>query len=144
MATNQRIVYGATSQWGTDGTTWADIPECKGIAVPNIEIEYLDATHLQSPNGFREYVAGLKDAGTVEIPCGYTSAGYNEAHGYMSNGTLVYFQTTMPTESGQTTGDVFEFTGYVTPQLSTDGIGEIISMTLSIRISGEPTFTQGS
>jgi hypothetical protein len=143
MATKQRIVYGATSQWGTGGTL-ADIPECKGIAVPNVEIEYQDATHLQSPNGFREYVAGLKDAGTIEIPCGYSSAGYNEAHGYMSNGTLVEFETTMPLESGQTTGDVFAFTGFVTPQLNTDGVGEIIGMTLSVRISGQPSFTQGS
>ena len=141
MATKQRIVYGATSKWGTDGSTWADIAECKGIAVPTVEVEYQDATHFQSPSGFREYVAGLKDAGAIEIPCGYSSAAYALAHGYMTNGTLVYFQTIMPTETGQVVGDTFEFTGYVTPKLETNAVGDIISMMLAVRTSGAPTFT---
>ena len=144
MATKQRIVYGATTQWGTDGSTYANVPEAKAIGVPTIEVEYLEATHLQSAGGFREYVTGLKDAGAIEIPCGYTSAAYNTAHGYMTNGTLVYFETTLPTEASQSSGDVFEFTGYVVPRLETSAVGEIISMTLSVRISGQPTFTAGT
>lgn len=142
MATKQRIVYGATTEWGTDGSTWANVPECKGLAVPVIEIEYLDATHFESEDGYREYVPGLKDAGSVTIPCGYSSAGYATAHGYMEDSTLVYFRTEMPLEAGQTTGDIFEFTGYVTPQLETNEVGAIIAMNLVIRTSGAPTFTE--
>jgi hypothetical protein len=144
MATKQRIVYGASVEWGTDGSTWADVPECKGLAVPTIEIEYQDATHLESPGGFREYITGLKDAGAIEVPCGYSSAAYEDAHGYMSNGTLVYFQTTMPLETGQATGDVFAFTGYVVPKLETNAVGDIIGMMLAIRVTGQPTFTRGT
>jgi hypothetical protein len=144
MATKQRIVYGATSEWGTDGSTWASIPECKGIAVPEESVEYQDATHLGSPNGFREYVPGLKDAGEITIPCGYSTAGYNTAQGYRTNGTLIYFKTTMPLESGQTGGDEFEFTGYVSPQLETNAVGDIIAMNLVVRTSGGVTFTQGA
>jgi len=143
MATNQRIVYGASSKWGTDGLAYTDIPECKAIAVPNTEVEYQDATHLLSPGGFREYVPGLKDAGEVTIPCGYSSAGYALAEQYLADGTLVYFQTTMPAESAQASGDVFAFTGYVRPVLETNEVGDIISMDIVIRISGEPTFTEG-
>lgn len=144
MTTNQRIVYGASSEWGTDGTTYTDIPECKGIAVPVVEVEYQDATHLLSPGGYREYVAGLKDAGSISIPCGYSSAGYAAAHEYLTNSTLVYFKTTMPLETGQTVGDIFEFTGYVVPTLETDEVGAIISMTLNVRVSGQPTFTEAT
>ena len=144
MATKQRIVYGATSEWGTDGSTWEDIPECKGIGVPTTEVEYQDATTLKSPGGYREYVPGLKDAGAITIPCGYSSAGYKAAHGYMTGGALVYFQTTMPLEEGQTTGDIFAFTGYVVPQLETNEVGDIIAMNLAVRISGQPTFTEAT
>ncbi|MBN9674643.1 hypothetical protein [Salipiger bermudensis] len=144
MATKQRIVYGATTEWSTDGSTWANVPECKGLGVPTVEIEYQDATNFDSEGGYREYVAGLKDAGQITIPCGYTSAGYATAYGYMTAGTLVYFQTTLPLEEGQTTGDIFEFTGYVTPQLEQNEVGAIIAMNLAIRTSGAPTFTEGT
>ncbi|WP_158963910.1 phage tail protein [Chachezhania sediminis] len=144
MATKQRIVFGSTTKWGTDGSTWADIPECKGIAVPTIEVDYQDATHLQSPGGFREYVPGLKDQGSITLPCGYSSAGYAQAHGYMMAGTLVHFQTTLPKETGQATGDVFEFTGYVAPQLESNEVGDIIAMNLVVRTTGQPTFTEGT
>lgn len=144
MATKQRIVYGASVEWGTDGSTYADLPECKGIAVPTAEVEYQDATHLESPGGYREYVTGLKDAGQIEIPCGYSSAAYETAHGYMANDTLVYFKTTMPLETGQATGDVFVCTGYVVPKLETNAVGDIISMMVAVRITGQPTFTKGT
>lgn len=145
MATKQRIVYGATSEWGTDGTTYADIPEAEALAVPEVSIEYIDVTNFDSTGGFREYVAGLKDAGEITIPCGYTSALYNTAVGYQNNGTLIYFRTTLPLETGQsTTGDVFVFTGYVAPRLQTNAVGEVIKMDLVIRTSGGVTYTQGS
>ncbi|MCA0963280.1 hypothetical protein [Salipiger bermudensis] len=144
MATKQRIVYGATTEWGTDGNNLENVPECKGLGVPTVEVEYQDATHFQSPGGYREYVAGLKDAGSITIPCGYSSAGYAAAHGYMAAGTLVYFRTTMPLEGGQTTGDIFEFTGYVVPQLEQNEVGAIIGMNLVVRTSGAPTFTEAT
>lgn len=144
MATKQRIVYGATSEWGTDGSTWADIPECKGIAVPDDEVEYQDATHLKSPNGYREYIPGLKDAGQITVPCGYSSDAYEDAAGYRDNNTLVYFQTTMPLETGQSSGDVFTYQGYVNPKLETNEVGDIISMNLVVRVSGGATFTKGT
>lgn len=146
MATKQRIVYGATAEWSGDGgSTYTSIPEVKGLAVPEIQIEYQDATSLDSTGGYREFVAGLKDAGEISIPAGYTSAAYNTAVGYQTNATLVYFKTTLPLETGQTTtGDVFEFTGYVSPQLETNAVGDIIAMNINIRTSGTVTFTQGS
>lgn len=144
MPTKQRIVYGATSEWSTDGTTWANVPEAKGIAVPSPEQEYQDATNLESPGGYREFVAGLKDPGAVEIPCGYTSGGYETAHGYFTNGTLVHYRTTLPLEVGQSSGDVFTYTGFVTPQLETNEVGEIIGMNLAVKVSGQPTFTKGA
>ena len=129
---------------GHDGSTWADIPECKAIAVPEDQVEFQEATHLESPNGYREYIPGLKDAGEITIPCGYSSDAYETANGYKTNGTLVYFQTTMPLESGQSSGDVFAFTGYVTPQLETNSVGDIIALNLVVRTSGGVTFTKGT
>jgi hypothetical protein len=145
MATKQRIVFGATAEWSDDGgTTWTGIPEVKGLVVPEVEIEYQDATNLDSAGGFREYIPGLKDAGEVTIPAGYTSDGYETAVGYQMAGTLVGFRTTLPVETGQSTGDTFEFTGYINPALETNDVGDIIAMNLNIRTSGAVTFMKGT
>lgn len=146
MATKQRIVYGTTAEWSDDGgTTYTAIPEVKGLVVPEVQIEYQDATNLDSPNGFREYVPGLKDAGEITITSGYTSAGYATAEGYRTAGTLITFKTTLPLETGQSTsGDEFVFAGFVSPALETNDVGDIIAMNLNIRTSGDVTFTEGS
>lgn len=145
MATKQRIAYGAAVEWGTDGVAYTGIPEAEGLAVPEVQIEYHDVTNFDSAGGFREFIAGLKDAGEITIPCGYTTALYTSAVGYQTNGTLIYFRTELPLETGQsTTGDEFKFTGYVTPRLQTNAVGEPIKMDLVIRTSGNVTFTAGS
>lgn len=145
MATKQRIAYGATIEWGTDGSTYASIPEAEGLAVPEVQIEYIDVTNFDSSGGFREFIAGLKDAGEITVPCGYTTALYTTAVGYQTNGTLIYFKTTLPLETGQSTsGDEFTFTGYVTPRLQTNAVGEAIKMELVVRTSGNVSFTAGS
>lgn len=142
---NARIVHGATSEWGTDGTTYTSIAEATALVIPETQVDYQEVTNLDSANGFREYVPGLKDAGEITIPCNYTSAIYALAEGYRTNQTLIYFRTTLPLETGQsTTGDVFTFTGYVSPQLETNAVVDIIAMNLVIRTSGAVTFVLGS
>lgn len=145
MATKARIVYGASSEWSSDGTTFTDIAEATAIVVPETKVDYQEVTSLDSASGFKEYVPGLKDAGEISIPCNYTSAVYALAQGYRTNGTLITFKTTLPLEAGQsTTGDVFQFTGYVSPELETNSVGDVIAMTISIRTSGAVAYTEGS
>jgi hypothetical protein len=145
MATKARLVYGSTIEWGTDGATWAPLPEAKTLAVPEVETDYQEVTSLDSAGGYREYIPGLKDAGELSLECNYTSDLFETALGYQSNRTLVYFRTTLPMETGQTTsGDVIEFTALVSPALQQNEVGEPIALTLNMRTSGEVTFTKGS
>lgn len=145
MATKSRIVYGASSEWSTDGSTFTDIAEATAILVPETQVDYKDVTSLDSAGGFREYIPGLKDAGEVSIPCNYTTAVYTAAEGYRAAGTLITFKTTLPLEAGQsTTGDVFEFSGYVSPLLETNEVGEPIGLSINVRTSGPVSFTAGS
>lgn len=142
---NQIIAYGATVERSDDdGTTWESIPECKGVAVPVVETEYLDATSLDSPNGFREYVKGMKDAGVISVPCGYTSAGYEQQLADQAAASPILYRTTMKAAPGQTTGDIFEFAGFPTPQLEAGDVGELVMMTISIRTTGDVEWTAGT
>lgn len=145
MATKSRIVYGTSSEWSADsGTTYTNIPEVKALAVPVVEVEYIDVTNLDSAGGYREYIAGLKDAGEITLSGNYTSDLFETAFGYQTNNTLITFRTTLTPETGQTTGDVFTFTGLVTPRLSSNDVGEAIGIELVVRVSGNVTFVKGS
>lgn len=144
MATKQRLVYGSTIEWSSDGTTFTNLPEAKALAVPETEQDYQDVTTLDSPNGFREYIPGLKDAGEISIECGYTSDAFETALGYQTNKTLVHFEVTLTPEPGVTGGDVFEFTAFVNPSLQSNEVGAPIGFTLNLRVSGAPTMTKGT
>lgn len=141
---NQIIAYGALVERSLDGTTFTEIPECKGVAVPVVETEYLDATSLDSPNGFREYVKGMKDAGVISVPCGYTAAGYEQQLADQAAPAPIYYRTTMKPAPGQATGDVFTFRGFPTPTVEGGDVGELVAMTISIRTTGDVTWTKGT
>lgn len=141
---DQFIAYGATVERSTDGSTWEEIPEAKGIAVPTVETDYQEATSLDSPDGFKEYVKGLKDAGVISVPCGYTPDGYEQQLADQAQATAIYYRTTLPPAPSQSTGDVFEFRGFPTPQVEQNAVGDIVGMTVSIRTSGGVDWTKGT
>ena len=141
----QIIAYGATVLRSIDtGTTWTPIPECKGIAIPMVETDFQDVTSLDSPNGFREYIKGLKDAGVITVPCGYTTAGYEQQLADQALDVPVLYKTTLKKAPGQATGDVFQFSGFPTPQVESGDIGAPVEMSISIRTSGDVIWTKGT
>lgn len=140
----QIIAYGALVERSLDGTDFASIPECKGIAVPIVETEYQDATSLDSEEGFREWIKGMKDAGVIAVPCGYTADGYEQQLADQAEDGPIYYRTTMKPQPGQSTGDVFEFLGFPTPQVQQGALNEIVGMTVSIRTTGKVEWTKGT
>lgn len=144
MASKQITAFGAIVERSIDGVAFTKIPECKGIAVPTVETDYQDATSLDSPNGFREYVPGLKDAGVISVPCGYTVDGYEQQLADAAVGEPIYYRTTLKKAPGQTAGDVFTFRGFPTPQVEGNDVGALVGMTISIRTTGDVTWVKGA
>lgn len=144
MASKQIIAYGATVERSTDGVSFTPIPECKGVAVPEVEQEYPEVTNLDSPNGFREYIKGLKDAGEIEVPCGYTAEGFEQQLADQAEPDAIYYKVTLKPQPDQTVGDEFQYRGFPTPRLAPGDIGEPIDMTIVIRVTGEFTWNRGS
>lgn len=145
MASKQIIAYGATVERSVNGTSgWVRIPECKGVAVPVVAQEYPEVTSLDSAGGFREYVKGLKDAGEISIPCGYTALGYEQQLADNAAADAIYYRVTLRPAPDQSTGDVFAYRGFPTPELEDNGIGDPIGMTIKLRITGAVTWTRGT
>ena len=142
--TDQIIPYGGTVEVSSDGSTFTSIPEPKGIPVPQTETEYPEVTSLDSPNGFREFIPGLKDGGTVSFVIGYTPAGYAILDGLNAD-TLLTWRCTFPLAPSQaSTGGTFTFTGYISFAPDASDVGAPVDVTINIRVSGSPTWTQGA
>jgi len=139
------IMYGAMVEKSyDDGATWERIPECKGIAVPIPKQDYKDATSLDSPGGFREWMRGLKDNEEFSIPQFYTSAGFHSALSDSQLDDPIYYRTTFKLAEGQATPDVCMFYGYPTPAVKPNGLDDPVDMDLNIRPTGLATYVQGT
>lgn len=140
---DQIIPYGGTLEYSTDQSTWNAIPEAKGFPLPATTQEFPEVTSLDSPNGFREYIKGLKDAGEVSFVVGYTPAGFAIIDSL--DGQLVWIRATLPQAPSQSSGgDQFEFQAFLTPSIDSGDVGAPLDMTVTCRISGAVTWTQGS
>ena len=144
MPSRQIIAYGGSFERSLNNTTWARIPEAKGLGVPAVTQDYVDVTNLDSPDGFREYIKGLKDAGELSIPCGYTSAGFVQQHADNQAADAIYYRVTLKPAPDQSTGDVFTFRGFPTPSLEANDLGQPVGMTITIRTTGSFTFAAGT
>ncbi len=137
-------VYGSTFGWGTAEGTYTDIAEVTNLVIPEVQQDYIEVTNSDSPNGFREYIPGLKDGGEFGIELNYSHAMMTLAYGYNTNSTLIYFETVLPAADDQSTGDVFTWAAYVRPSVPQAAIDEEVKLVLNLRVSGEVVHTEGT
>lgn len=72
MATAARIGLGTEfSMEATAGGVMTALGEILSITTPSVTIDEVEATHMGSTGGFREYITGLKDGGEGEITMNY-------------------------------------------------------------------------
>lgn len=139
------IAYGALVERSQDGSAFTQMLEAKGVALPQVEQDYQEVTHLQSPNGYREYIKGMKDAGELSIPANYTTAAYRQQLEDRDFNGAIFYRVTLPLAPGQSTGDIFEFQGYPNPGIDpSDDPGAPLTMTITIRTTGDVSFTPGA
>lgn len=68
--TTAEIGYGSQIDISTDdGATWDSGGQISGdITPPNDTVDIVEATHMQSPDGVKEFVLGLSDPGECSYP----------------------------------------------------------------------------
>lgn len=72
--TTAAIGYGAVFGIKNGGGTFDNLAEVTSIKPPSYARDAIDVTHMESPNQFREYIAGLMDAGEVSLELNYVPA----------------------------------------------------------------------
>jgi len=125
---------------GAGSETFTTIAQVQTIGGPSLSQDAIDVTHHSSTNGWREFVAGLRDGGEVTFDIQYDPAGATHDAGTgiindLENGTLRNFQLVFP-DTGSTT---WSFSGIYTAFEPSAPVDDKLSASVSIKVSGQPT-----
>lgn len=104
MSTDAFIGHGTTFSWG--GVTVAEINSIGGIALTR---DAVDVTDLASADAYREWIAGLKDAGELSLGMNFVRDAIDGLLVDFDSGVIRECQVVFP-DTGNTT---FTFDGFV-------------------------------
>lgn len=138
MASEAAIGYGSTlaSGDGGDPEVFTDWGELVAINGPEQTRDMHDATHMASPNRYREFVPGLIDAGQVDAELRFIPGGATEAliKTMLQATTASNFTITTPNNED------YLFTGFVISRGQAIPLDDLMMMPVSIKVSGRPAF----
>ena len=132
--------FGSKLEYSTSGGAWTTVSNATSIGFPAPEIDEIEVTNHDSVGGYREFLPGLKDGGTVDFEG--VVADDSVVSGLQSafDATTVY-SWKITTRSGAT----WTFDGYMASFGEGDAdIDSARTYAGSIRVSGKPTFTAAS
>ena len=141
--TQARLGYGTLVQRGdnVDGAsvTYTTVAEVRDIQLPQRTLELQDATHQESPDGYMEFIPGLKDGGEVSFEVNWLPDNSGQS------GLVDDFENRVRRDwkiiESNTAASYWTFTAYVSqisPQAPVNGVAR---SNFTLRISGKPTLT---
>lgn len=118
-----------------DSTAVAGLTSIGGL---ELSADTIDVTTLDSEGGYREFIAGFKDAGEVSLE-GYlnsvTGKGQKELYDLFESGDEGAFEIDFPE------GSSWSFSGVVTGFGTSADLEDPLGFSCTIKVSGKPTFT---
>jgi len=125
------------SRWS--GSSWVAISEITSIKGPGMKRDTIEVTSMDSLGGYKEFIAGFRDSGTMALSMNFSRAGYDALKTDFESNELAYYEIVLP-DAVHTS---FEFTGFVTEVPLTIGAKDAITMDVSIQISGPVVVNSG-
>jgi len=119
------------------GTSLAEINSITG---PSMSREQIDVTSLDSTGGYREFIAGFKDGGTVTLNMNFTAATYALMLADFDSDTAQSFEIVLP-DAALTSLD---FMGLVTELPLSIPTDDKVTVDVTIKITGQVTSNSGS
>ena len=127
--------FGTVLAYESAPAVYTPLAEVLSVTPPSINVETVETTHMGSDDGFREYIASLKDGGEVTVNLNYVEASAT----LLQTLVLAGVETWRITFPGSST---FAFSGIPTAFAFDDVvIDSKIAMSLTIKVTGKPTFT---
>jgi hypothetical protein len=120
---------------GVDGgsVSYVDVGEITSVTAPEISRETHDASHLNSPDKFREHIAGMLDTGTATVAFNYvpsaSDALYTAALAEKGDFEIIF-----------PGGVKMQFMGVVITWKPGEGTTGVMIGEMTIKGTGKPTF----
>jgi hypothetical protein len=148
MTTNAKIGHGTLFQifdTGQSPDAWVTVAEVTNVTPPALARDAVEATHTESPEGWHEFIPGLKDGGQVSIDLNFIPGGPGTALLLSTFDLAAALQARVMFPDGDPlaspiTATVWTFTAICTgfaPEAPVDGK---MAATATFKITGKPTF----
>lgn len=131
---------GTVVQKWDGASAWDVIAEVSNISGPTMSRELIDVTSLDSTGGYREFIAGFRDAGTVVLSMNFTRAGLDIFKTDFEDDTAQNYEIVLPDDDATS----LEFEGLVQEMPLTIPADSQITMEVTIKITGEVTVNSGA
>lgn len=143
MSSSVKLGFGLQLKRG-DGASpevFTAIAEVFAANLPSLSRAALDATSHDSADAFREFVGGLAEGGEISVEAHYLPA--NATHGFstglgsdFNDKTVRNFKMVLPNSLG-----TWAFSALVTKYNPTSPVDGKMTLSVTLKISGKPTFT---
>ncbi len=109
------------------------------IGGPNTSQEALDVTHMESADGYKEFIGGLRDGGEIALEINYDpqNSTHQNLQSDIDTGTLRYWRVVFPTTIAVTA----QFQALVTAFSRTAEVASKLTASVTLKISGKPVFS---
>jgi predicted secreted protein len=121
------------------GSAWEAIGEVTDINGPGMTRATIDTTHLATEGGYRTFITGFRDAGTLTFTMNFTRDSFELLKTDFESDDAVDFELVLPDEDNTS----FEFSGLVTEMPLTIPTDDKITNSVTIKISGAITVNSG-
>lgn len=122
------------------GSTGVAIAEINSITGPGMSRDTIDVTSLDSTGGYREFITGFRDGGTVTLAMNFTDGTYSTMLADFESNTACAYEIVLP-NTQQTS---VEFLGLVTELPLTIPTDDKITADVTIKISGKVYVNSGT
>lgn len=142
MATNAVAGVGTKfRRWGgLTNPNWVDIAEINSITGPSMSRDTIDVTSLDSTGGYREFISGFRNAGTVTLAMNFTRSTYALMKTDFESNVNKNYEILLP-DIERTS---LEFVGLVTELPLSIPADDKITADVTIQISGQVVINSGS
>lgn len=117
------------------GGTFTTVAQVLNLGGPSMSRDTIDTTTLDVPDGYRTFIAALRDSGTLAVALQFVAAEYDLFKTDFESDTPVLYNITLPD------GSTLEFKGLVTELPLAIPVDDKITCDVTIKISGIVTFT---
>lgn len=118
---------------------WSDIAEINSITGPSMSRDTIDVTSLDSTGGYREFITGFRNAGTVVLAMNFTRDTYELMKTDFESNVAQNYQIVLP--DVENTG--LDFEGLVTELPLTIPADDKVTADVTIQVTGKVEISSG-